>query len=195
AIIAFHKLESETGLKYLETAHKLDPVSTRFIERLGSYYFYCGKEDQALSFWEKTAQLAPAGTFRNKTEYHLSKGNYDAACECFSKAKEMEPTNPWVPWMEGFIAAKQGDKEGAQRAMHKIEENWTGAVDLNGIAFVYYALGDLDSYFTYVNKVIDQHLVQARYVQYCPLFSEARTDQRYQLVLGKLRNQFVPVSH
>lgn len=195
SLLAFESFEPEKGLKYLETAHQVDPGSTRYIERLGSFYFYCGKEDEANSFWDKTLQLAPAGTFRNKTEYHLCKGNFDLASEFFSKAKEIEPTNPWVTWMEGFISAKRGNKEGALKAMHKIEENWTGAVDLNGIAFLHYALGDLDSYFTYISKVIDQHLVQFRYVLYSPLFSEARKDQRYQLLVNKFKNMHALVSH
>jgi tetratricopeptide (TPR) repeat protein len=168
----------------------LDPVRPRYIERVGSFYFYSGRESEALQFWEKTAQLAPAGTYRNMTEYYIFKGNHEKAKELFSMAEKLEPTNSWVAWMRGFIAAQTGDRKTALEAIRKIEENWSGSLDLNGIGFIYYALGDLDSYFTYMNRAADQHLLQYWYPMYCPLFAKGRTDPRYQKLLDKMGKMF-----
>jgi tetratricopeptide (TPR) repeat protein len=148
-----------------------------------------GKESEALEFWEKTAELAPAGTYRNRTEYHLFKGNFEKAKEFFSMAEKLEPSNSWVAWMRGFIAAQTGDRHAALEAIRKIEENWSGALDLNGIGFIHYALGDLESYFTYLSRAADQHLLQYVYPMYCPLFARARADPRYQELMEKLRKQ------
>jgi adenylate cyclase len=180
----------DEGVKLWEAAYHLDPVRPRYIERVGSFYFYSGRESEALQFWEKTAQLAPAGTYRNMTEYYMFKGNYEEAKKYFSMAEKLEPTNLWVPWMRGFIAAQTGDRNTALETIRKIEENWSGSLDLNGIGFIHYALGDLDSYFTYMNRAADQHLLQYWYPMYCPLFAQGRTDPRYQKLLDKMGKMF-----
>jgi tetratricopeptide (TPR) repeat protein len=187
--VALVKGDVDEGIKAAEAAYDLDPVGPRYVERLGSFYFYLGKEREALEFWEKTAELAPAGNYRNKTEYHMFKGNFEKAKEFFSMAEKLEPSNSWVPWMRGFIAAQMGDRQTALEAIRKIEENWSGALDLNGIGFIHYALGDLDSYFTYLNRALDQHLLQYIYPMYCPLFAQARADPRYQELMDKNRRQ------
>ena len=186
---ALVKGDRDEGINAAEAAYHLDPVGPRYVERLGSFYFYMGKESEALEFWEKTAELAPAGTYRNKTEYHMFKGNFEKAKEFFSMAEKLEPSNSWVAWMRGFIAAQTGDRQTALEAIRKIEENWSGALDLNGIGFIHYALDDLDSYFTYLNRATDQHLLQYVYPMYCPLFAQGRTDPRYQQLMEKLRKQ------
>ena len=75
----------------------MDPVRPRYVERLGLFYFFMGRESDALQFWEKTAQLAPAGTYRNMTEYYMFKGNQEEAKKFFSMAEKLEPTNSWWP--------------------------------------------------------------------------------------------------
>ncbi len=185
--LSFVKQDTSEALKTSEAAYRLDPVRPRYVERLGLFYFYLGMENEALQHWEKTTQLAPAGTYRAMTEYYLYKGNTEKAKEFFSMAEKLEPANRWVAWMRGFMAARAGDREQALRVIKEIEQSWLGATSLNDVGFIQYALGDLDSYFTYVNKAMDQHTVQAMKVMYCPLLAKAREDPRYRLFLDKLR--------
>jgi adenylate cyclase len=187
ANMALLKGNTERAIEEAEACYRLDPMSPSYIGLLGSYYFYLGRESDALRFWEKTLQLAPARTYRNMTEYHIQKGDFDKARETFSVAEKLEPTHRWVLWMKGFVAARTGDTDGALGAIKRIEEKWIGATTLNDLAFVHYALGDLDSYFTYVNRATDQHTIQFTQVMYNPLFSKAREDARYQAVLAKIR--------
>ncbi len=189
ANVALLKGDGEEGIRLFEAAYHLDPVRPRYVENVGLFYFYLGRESEALQFWERKAQLAPAGTYRGMTEYYLFKGNYEKAKEFFSVVEKLEPTDSWAAWMRGFIAAQTGDRNTALEAIRKIEENWSGSIDLNGIGFIHYALGDLDSYFTYMNRATDQHLIQATYLMYCPLFAKARADPRYLELVEKLRKQ------
>jgi len=188
--VAFLKGDGDEGTRLWEAAYHLDPARPRYVERLGAWYFYMGRESEALQFWERTAELAPAGTYRSMTEYYLFKGDHEKAKEYFSMAEKSEPTDSWVPWMRGFIAAQTGDRKTALEAIRKIEESWSGSLDLNGIGFIHYALGDLDSYFTYMNKATDQHVLNYAYPMYCPLFAQGRTDPRYQALLDKLGKMF-----
>ena len=188
AFIALLRGDGELGTRELETAWRLDPLRAFYIERLGQLYFYTGRETEALQFWERTADFAPAATYRGLTEYYLYKGDLDKAKEFYALAEKLEPNHSWVSWMQGFIAAKSGDRDGALAAIQRIEKHWTSADALNQVAFVRYAMGDLDSYFAYINKAADQHLVRFFYVVYCPLLAGTRSDPRYLAVLTKIRS-------
>jgi len=179
--------DAEGGIKSAESCYRLDPVRPRYVERLGLWYFYLGREDDALQHWAKTTQVAPFGTYRSETEYYLSKGDLVKAKEFHALAEKLEPGHRWVKWMKGFIAARSGDREGALGVIKEIEAKWLGSTTLNDLAFVYYALDDLDSYFTYVNMSVEQHTYQYAYVMYCPLFSKARDDARYQAIQNKIK--------
>ncbi len=185
--LAMLRGNTEEGVRATEAAYRLDPVVPRLVGRLGRIYMNTGREAEALRHWEKTVHLAPADTYRNMTEYYLVKGDMEKAKELFAKAVKLEPTNRWVPWMKGFMAARTGDKNRALEAIKEIENDWLGATNLNDIAFVYYALGDLDSYFAYVNRATDQHTLRYSYVLYSPLFAKARDDPRYQAFLNKVK--------
>ena len=188
--LAMLRGKPDEAVKAIEAAYRLDPIVPRIVGRLGRTYFNTGREGAAFRHWEKTVQLAPADTYRTMTEYYLSKGETDKAKELYSKAAKLEPTNRWVPWMKGYMAGLAGDKNGALEAIKEIEEKWLGATNLNDIAFIYYALGDLDSYFAYVNRATDQHTLRYSYVMYSPLFAKAREDPRYQLFLEKVRKMY-----
>jgi hypothetical protein len=61
--------------------------------------------------------------------------------------------------MSGVIAAMEGDRERALLAIKKIENANMGPIGLNYIGYVYHALGDLDSYFEYINRAFDAHVL------------------------------------
>jgi TolB-like protein/Tfp pilus assembly protein PilF len=176
----------DDGVREMEEAYKLDPIVPRIVGRLGRVYFNAGRESEALQHWERTVHFAPAETYRNLTEYYLNKGEVEKAREYYAKAAEAEPTSRWTMWMKGFIAARQGDTKGAHDAIKEIETKWLGATNLNDVAFIYYALGDLDSYFAYINRATDQHTLRYTYALYSPLFAKAREDPRYQVLMGKV---------
>ena len=172
-----------------ETAYRLDPIRPRFIWLVGTVYLQTGREEEALEFWKKTEQLAPAGTYRGMIEYYLIKGDLEKAREFHAKAEKLDPTLPRVIWLGGFIAALEGDKEKALLAIRKIEDAKMGAVGFNYIGYVYHALGDLDSYFEYMNKAIEAHSIIPSTMMYSPLFAKARADSRYLKLVEKLRRQ------
>jgi adenylate cyclase len=191
--VYFVKGQKEEGISAAETCYRLDPVLPRYVERLGQFYFYMGMESKALQHWEKTTRVYPAGAYRAMTEYYLYKGEVDKAREFHSKAERLDPTHRWVVWMRGFIAGYTGDRRGALDVIQEIEKKWLGSTNLNDIAFIYHSLGDLDSYFTYANRALEQHTVRYMYVMYCPLLAKAREDPRYPPLYERLTTMFEPV--
>ena len=187
--LAAVKEEPEEMVRQIEAAYRLDPIRPDFIYRVGVAYFQTGREQEALEFWKKTEQLAPAFAYRGMTEYYLAKGDLEKAKELLAKLGKLDPTNPRVTWMGGAIAAIEDDREKALLAVRKIEDAKMGPVGFNFIGFVYYALGDLDSYFEYLNRAVEAHAIVASAVMYSPVFAKARADPRYSELVEKLRKQ------
>ena len=181
----------EETVRMNEAAYRLDPVRPTNIYGVGTAYLWVGREREALEHWKKTEQLAPAYTYRGMTDYYLCKGDLEKASEFYAKAEKLEPTNPRVTYMSGVIAAMEGDREKAQLAIKNIDNLKAGGgeVRFNFIAYIYYALGDLDSFFEYLNKALEAHVIIPSSLMYSPLFAKARADPRYQELVGRLRKQ------
>ena len=176
-------------VRQIESACRLDPIRPDFIYRVGLAVLYTGREQEALEYWRKNEQLAPASAYKGMTEYYLAKQNVEKAKEVNVKLEKLDPTNPRVTWVGGVIAAMEGDRERALLAVKKIEDAKMGPVGFNFIAYVYHALGDLDSYFECMTKALETHSIVASALIYSPLFAKARTDPRYQELVEKLRKQ------
>jgi adenylate cyclase len=187
--LAALKADPAEMVRLIETAYRLDPIRPRFIWLLGTAYLYTGREQEALEFWKKTEQLAPAFTYRGMTEYYLTKGDLEKAKELHVKAEQLEPTRPWVIWMGGVIAALETDKEKALLAIKKIEDAKIGPFSFNLIGYIYHALGDFNSYFECMNKALEAHALVPSTMMYSPLFARARADPRYLELMEKIRKQ------
>jgi TolB-like protein/Tfp pilus assembly protein PilF len=183
------KGDPETMVNQIDTAYRLDPIRPRLIQAVGSAYLWTGKEEEALELWKKTEQLAPAFTYRGMTEYFLIKGDLEKARGIYAKAEKLEPNNPRITWMGGFIAAIEGDREKAQLAIKKFEDPKVGPIGFNFIAYIYHALGDFDSYFDYMNRALETHALIPSTLMYSPLFAKARADPRYPELVAKTRKQ------
>jgi tetratricopeptide (TPR) repeat protein len=175
--------------RQMGTAYRLDPIRPDFIWRAGLVYLWTGKEQEALEHWKKTEQLAPAYTYRGMIEYCLTKEDLEKAKEFYAKAEKLEPNNPRLTWMGGYIAAMEGDKEDAQLAIKKIEDSNAGPICFNFVGFVYLALGDLDSFFQNMNRALEAHTIINSILMYSPLLAKARADPRYRDLVEKLRRQ------
>ena len=148
-----------------------------------------GREEEALEFWKKTEQLAPASTYRGMTEYYLAKGNLEKAKEFHAKFEKLEPSPPRATSQGGIIAALEGDREKALLAIKRIEDAKMGPIGFNYIGYIYHALGDLDSYFEYMNKALEAHVLIPSTLMYSPLLAKARADPRYLELVERLRRQ------
>jgi TolB-like protein/Tfp pilus assembly protein PilF len=187
--LAALKEDPEEMVRQVETAYRLDPVRPNFIWLLGEAYLYTGRGQDALEHWKKTEQLAPASVYSGMTEYYIAKGDLEKAKEFQAKAEKLEPTRPRYIWLGGVIAALEGDRERALLVVKKIEDAKMGPIGLNYIAYVCHTLGDLDSFFEYMNRVLESHALIPLVLMHSPILAKARVDPRYRELMEKLRKQ------
>jgi TolB-like protein len=187
--LAAVKGDVEEMVRQSETAYSLDPIRPRFIWHVGLTYLYSGREEEALEHWKKTEQLAPAYTYRGMTEYYIVKGDLQKAKEFHAKFEKLEPGPPRATSQGGIIAALEGDREKALLAVKKIEDAKIGPLGLNYIGYVYHALGDLDSFFEYMNKALETHALIPSTLMYSRLLDRGRADPRYLQLIDKIRRE------
>jgi adenylate cyclase len=185
--IAGIKGKVDDMVRFVETAYRLDPISTYNTGSLGIVYFFTGREQEALEFWRKTENLNPAGTYRNSADYYLSKGNVAKAREMYAKFERLQPTHPWVTYTGGCIDAMSGESQKALQAIQQVEGAKMGPVAYNYVAYIYHALGDMDGYFDNINRAMEEHAINSTAVMYSPLLAKAREDPRYKELVEKLR--------
>ena len=187
--VAAVKGDPEEMVRDIETAYRLDPITPNYIFLLGSAYLATGREQEAIELWTRTEHLAPSATYQNMTIYYLFKGDIEKAREIYAKFAKLRPNSPWVTFMGGIIDALAGDRDRALLSIKQIEEWRRGPQSYNYIAYVYHALGDMDGYFEYMTKALEEHTLVATFVMYSPLLARARGDPRYKELLEKLRRQ------
>ena len=181
----------ETGemVHHIEAAYRLDPVNPLYIWLLGEVYLWTGREEEALEHWKKTESISPAYTYRGLAEYYFIKGDFEKAREYHAKVEKLI-THPWVTYFGGMIAAQAGEREKVTLAIEKLEADAKETpLAYNYLAYVYHALGDLDSYFEWMNRAVAAHAQIQSMMLYSPLLAKAKSDPRFNGLVERVRKQ------
>jgi adenylate cyclase len=188
--IAATKGNSADMVSHMETAYRLDPIMPLNVYLLGEAYIWTGREQDAFEHWKKTEPISPAYTYRGMGDYYLGKGDLTKAREYRDKVQKILPTHPWVIWMGAALDAQTGDREKALLVIKKFEDDVNrGPIVLNYIAYVYLSLGDLDSYFSTMDRALEMRAQIQSFMLYSPLLTKARGDPRYHGLVNRLKKQ------
>src|SRR5579875_508098 len=173
-------------LRYAETAHLLDPLSSEIIDNLGNAYYYLGREKEALDFWEGNRKFAPFVVARSLADYHIAKKDYDAADREIRLLEALAPDEAATIVERGISLAARGDSGGASNLIEKLEKRFKGGpgTDRN-IGYIKYFLGDMDAFFAAMFRSVEEHVFNPIKIRYSPLFEKARQDARYSQLLRK----------
>ncbi|HKN07344.1 MAG TPA: hypothetical protein VJ021_07090 [Thermoplasmata archaeon] len=114
------------------------------------------------------------------TEYYLSHQNYAKAEETIREMERIRPSSVWTEMYRGFLAARRGDRKGAQREIEKLESHSEGTeVTIFLAGFVHFALGEVDAFFDAMQRARREGAEPALELRYSPLFESIRTDPRF----------------
>jgi adenylate cyclase len=179
---------SDDALTQLRLAEAVDPQGIPILADLTVLLTWLGRRDEARVTLEKLRELSPTGEL-----YLGARGWYAAAGPDRAAAKEalvatLEPV-PESTWKEGLRAwgwSMLGEPEKA-RAFLEVEMTrpevprlaWAWAV-------LYGQLGDLDAAFHWLNKAVDQHIVNIQMFRYWPYLKSVREDPRFAEVLRRM---------
>jgi adenylate cyclase len=167
-----------------ERAYELDPLSPRAISVLGTVYFAVGRDLEAMDHWNKTLYLEPYRTYRCLFDFYVSKGDYQKAEQMVKELDRIGPNLEYTYLNRGYLAALTGDLETAREMINKLDStHQPGWARSSSAGFIYYALGDLDKFFEYMFRSVEDHTVpislKSSFLRYNPLLTKARKDPRF----------------
>ncbi len=193
---AYHALGTlkwETGdiaacTELYETAYKLDPLKEENVGMLAEIYFEQGKDEEALKIVSSIEHLYPQMFYGNMIVYYVTKHNLPKASEFLDKfALEAGRDSIFTLGLEGMLVAYKGEKNRALEIITQIEHlsgQDTSAV--SSIANVYYALGDMDKFFEFLNRSMDIHALMLGPLVNSAMYANARKDPRLRKLLERL---------
>ncbi len=165
-------------VRLLEEARNVDPLNINVLAFLGRAYFYAGRVADAIAHWDATEPLVAFRTNQHRTEYHLGRGDYEAAEQSLREMERLRPGNGWSLAFRGFLAARQGDAETARRCIEALAElDPDGAASGFLAGFVYFALGDLDNFWERMER--EDWAIPVLEMLYSPLFASVRDQPRF----------------
>jgi adenylate cyclase len=175
----------DSWVQELKTAYQLDPLSPRVLERLSAAYLYAGLDTEALELLEKTLHLYPLNTHRWLWVYYISKGRLDDAQGEVAELEKLEPAWEYTLQSKGYLAGLRGDRQTAESAVLALEATHKRGWARSSLAgYIFYALGDVDTFFAYMRAAAEDHTLRASDLMYSPLFASARADPRMKEILN-----------
>jgi tetratricopeptide (TPR) repeat protein len=182
--------QKQKAVEMLEEAEKIDPLSPIISQALGNAYAVAGRYDEAIMQADKMLDLNP--TMRIAIEMkgwaNGMKGDWQTALGFFEEVHRL--TNHPLKGLIGlgFAYAKLGQEEKALEVIHKMEqrqEQEPGSVIDPELAAVWFALGNLDKAFHYLNRAVDKRAGPASSFLEYPQFKSAKKDPRYKELLRR----------
>jgi adenylate cyclase len=171
-----------------ETAYKLDPLKEENVMMLGEVYLDQGREEDAFRLLSSVEHLFPQASYAGLTFYYLYKNDYAKATEFLEKFRlEAGSDSMFVLALEGMMAAYKGEREKALEYIARIEKSsGKDSIAVGTIGGIYYALGDMDKFFEYMDRAMEIHALPLGNLLNSPIYEKARKDPRMKKLLDRL---------
>jgi serine/threonine protein kinase len=165
----------------IKRAQELDPLSL-IINAIGGWpYMYAGKYDQAIEHFQKTLEMdpdfRPAHTYLART--YLGKGMYEEALREYEILNDLDGI--------GLAYAKMGMKKEAHQVLNELRERAKHTpIRPAGVALIYFALGDYDTGFEWLEKAYKERGYGMSRLKVSPEYDSIRSDPRFKALLKKM---------
>ncbi len=178
------------AVKEMERAFELDPVSAVINKDLATTYFCTGQLDRTVEFSNKALEIDPAMFLAH---YHiglvyLAKSMYEEALGEFQNENQLKPDTPGISnALIVFTYMQMGEKELARKFLDQIiEQSKRLYIPPTFLASLYFAIGDKDKGFEFLNKAYDQQDCWLVVLKLGPVYETVRSDPRYIEMLKKI---------
>jgi len=171
----------DEALEEIKRARKLDPLSL-IINAIGGWpYLYSHKYDQAIEYFKKTLEMdpdfRPAHSYLGRT--YIGKGRYKEALREYEIIEDFSGV--------GLAYAKMRKTKEAKLVLTElIERSKNIYIPPSRIAFIYFALGDNDTGFEWLEKEYEERGFNMTRLKVHPELDIVRSDPRFQAWLKKM---------
>jgi DNA-binding winged helix-turn-helix (wHTH) protein/TolB-like protein/Flp pilus assembly protein TadD len=175
----FFSSRLKESVEQMKLAQELDPVSPISNTALGYALSMARNPDEAIKFFIKAIELQPETVVAHfdLAQVYADKGMFDAALTEFEKLQESEPTLNTQG--KAYVYALVGRKEEARAAIKQLESAKDGpGISYYVLAVLYAALGDKDTAFKYLGKIVPRRFNLAK-LRFDPQLDLLRGEARF----------------
>ncbi|MDP2471287.1 MAG: tetratricopeptide repeat protein [Candidatus Palauibacterales bacterium] len=174
----------EEAVAETRRALELDPMDLRWRITLADRLFYAGDYEESLAEARRVIEMEPrvAGAHYNAAYALAMLGRYGEAIQAFKKAHEIDPSQASYATALAWGWALAGERDSALAALVGVPEDGD---NLKEIAIVYGALGDLDTAFEYIDRLVEEAPQLMRQFTSDPTADPLKADPRYQRALER----------
>jgi tetratricopeptide (TPR) repeat protein len=180
----------DEAVKEIQKAFELNPVSAVINKDLAAAFCFAGQLDRAIEFSEKALEIDPTMQFAH---YHIglvyfARSKYEKALEEFQKENQFQPDTPGVSNSAIVLTyMRMGKKELAKKFLKQvIEQSKQGYTPPYTLASLYFAIGDKDKGFKFLNEAYDEQDCWLIVLKLGPVYETVRSDPRYIEILKKM---------
>jgi len=170
------------AIALVERVVKVDPLSAQAQDRLGTTLYFARRYQDAVASVKRAIELEP----RSYLAMQMLGSVYEAlarpqeALALFDRSEFRE--SPYIA--EAY--ARLGRRDDALRVLNGLVKRG-GAVDLQGMAGAYFALGDNDRGFEWLTKGFDTRAGYVPFLNVAPAFDGVRSDPRFKALVARLK--------
>ena len=174
----------------LALARKLDPLSA-MVELFSGWNELWVKKDAAAALTDlrRGSELQPdfwwLNTFMAQAE--ADQGHMDLADQALEKA-QASGGSTYVLAVKGYLAAKRGDRAGAQRLLQEVlaTQASSGYASPSHPALIYAGLGDTSNAMVWLQRAYDARDEECIVLKVDPMLDGLRKDPAFQSLLAKV---------
>jgi serine/threonine-protein kinase len=172
----------EESLSELQTAHRLDPLSTGVITGIARTYIGFRQYDNAIEACRIAEEINPedGDVYSYRASALMKLGRFDEAISDARTAQEHKKDGSTLASL-GAIYASAGNRDEALRTLSEIE----GFSDTSGYdrAIIYAALGDVDTAFKLLSEeAANPNSVKLLSIRIDPMLDTLRSDPRFAIL-------------
>lgn len=172
----------------MRQAFELDPLSLAINRDFGTMLHFAGRHEQAIKQFQKTLEMDPSFPYVHfgLGIAHLGKEMHAEAMEEFENERDVVGRiRPMAQVYIGIMHALMGKKDEARQVLEWSQE---AHVSPSMVASLYFALGENDRGFEWLDKAFEERDVWLTYIKIVPIFDllNLRSDPRYVGLLKKM---------
>ena len=190
---AFHLIfmaRIDEAIEEIKRAHELDPLSLVINRNMGQMLYYGRQYDKAIEALQRTLELDPDFVYAHLGLgwVYLKKKMYDEALRVLLKERQLSAI--WDPYIEAWIGvayALMDKREEAHQILNDfLERSKQTYVPPYCPAIIYFALGEKDQGFIWLERGYEKRDKRLPFLQLDPVFESISSDPRYLALLKKM---------
>ncbi len=177
----------DEGIRELETAHELDPLSGFITRFLAFGHALKGDDARAMSIYRSAASLGPPFATNWDVDLYRQANALDEGLAELARTSPGREADPYIRFSRAGLQAAKGNRTEALPVAQEFERlSASNPAWATFAARLYMILGDYDRGLEMLNLAIDTQAVPIFYKDQ-PLWRPVRQDARFQAALGRMR--------